>query len=133
MTEIVFEKIKKFYLIQLVVIFVLTLFIVNLCGFLNGIDSRAQGELLLLSIAGATLFTALNVIINGLNFTYQNRKSAFTAFFIPSLIWAVILLVMAADADLFNRPKLTDWLMLIIGFEPIVYTLLVYRKAIHEG
>ena len=125
------ELIRKYYIIQLIIGFTLTVFIINISGSINLIDDYSKGQLLVLSIVGGFLYTLLNGSINALNFTYGRKKNPVVAFYLPILLWFIILTIDSIEI-VQSGSKTTDWLFVLIWIEPILYNLLVYKAVANK-
>ena len=124
------KTIRKYYLIQLGISFLICVTIVNMIGLKNEIDEYSRGQLILLSIVGSLIFLILNALINSLNFTFNRKKNEFIAFYLPILIWCIATAFVIAELkkDTFTP----DLIMLIIWIEPIVYNLKLKKAAANK-
>ena len=107
------QKIKRFYLIQLLSGFLYVLLVINSNSLLTGYDSYATSRIFILSIVASLIFTIFNVVINALNFSYLKYKDSFTAFCLPLIFWLVFFIASLIGGE--------DYLLLIILVEPILY------------
>lgn len=123
------QIIKKYYLYQLGISFLIALIGVNLLGFINRIDDYSQSRLILLSIIGALIFTTINAIINALNFVYNKSKNITVSFLLPIMIWALLLIFGLTELMESKGFITSDWLILILWIEPILYHLIL-KKAV---
>ena len=121
------KTIRKYYLIQLGISFLICVTTVNMIGLINEIDKYSRGRLILLSMVGALLFLILNALINSLNFTFNRTKNEFMAFYLPILIWCIAIAYVIARLK--EDTFITDLIMLIIWIEPIVYNLKLKKAA----
>ncbi|UTW67473.1 hypothetical protein KFE94_05005 [bacterium SCSIO 12643] len=121
--------IKRYYLNQLIIGFVLTFTTINLIGLVNQTDSFSVGHLSLLSIVGGFLFSIANALINSLNFSFPNKQNHILAFYIPILLWFIPLITSVSKSIENEEFKISDWLIIIIWMEPILYNLALSKLA----
>lgn len=126
------KLIKKYYITQLIVGPIFTVLLINLMGILNQIDDYSKGRLLITSIAGGLLYSLLNGLINALNFSYSKRQNDLLAFYLPILIWTIPLIIAISETVESNGAKITDWLLILIWIEPIVYNLIIKKAAANK-
>ncbi len=124
--------IKKYYITQLIVGLIFTVLLINLKGILNLIDDYSKGRLLLMSIVGGLLYSLLNGLINALNFSYSKRQNDLLAFYLPILIWTIPLIIAISETIESNETKITDWLLILIWIEPIIYNLIIKKVAVNK-
>lgn len=115
------KVIRKYYWIQLLLSFILTLVSVNIIGLINVEDMYSKSRLLLLSILGACLFTILNALINALNFSYSHSGNKTISFDIPIVIWAGISIYN------FNQFDLEGFLFSGLCFEALLYNVFLKK------
>jgi uncharacterized membrane protein len=127
-----FEKIKKYYLIQLGISFLIAVIGINLLGFLNGIDDYSQNRLILLSLVGGAIFMIGNAVINSLNFNFNRNENFFIAFFLPIIIWAILLILNVMELFEGNEIKIENLIALTVLTEPIIYNLTL-KKAVTKN
>ena len=79
-------------------------------------------------VAGGTvLYFAMNASINALNFSYRKNKNRLTAFYIPIMIW-IVLLLGGIPSIIQNRGySISDWIAIILFLEPILYNLTLIK------
>ncbi|NMM47746.1 hypothetical protein [Marinigracilibium pacificum] len=123
------NPITKYFIIQLIIGFTLTIISINLTGVINDLDDYSKGRLLLLSFVGGLLFTLFNGIINSLNFTYPKYHNKLIAFYLPVMIWLIPLIFIISDLIIKNDSKHSDWLLILIWIEPILYNLILSRST----
>ena len=126
------KLIKKYYVTQLIVGLVFTVLLINLMGILNQIDDYSKGRLLIMSIVGGLLYSLLNGLINALNFSYSKRQNDLLAFYLPILIWTIPLIIATSETVESNGTKISDWLLILIWIEPIVYNLIIKKAAANK-
>ncbi len=124
-----FEKIKKYYLIQLGISFLIAVIGINLLGFLNEIDDYSQNRLILLSLVGGAIFMIGNAVINSLNFNFNRNENFFTAFFLPIIIWTILLIFNVMELFEVNEIKIENLIAITMLTEPIIYNLTL-KKAV---
>ena len=123
------EKIKKYYLRQLGISFFIAVIGINILGFLNKIDDYSENRLLLLSLVGGAIFMIGNAIINCLNFIFNRKKNIFLSFFLPIIIWIIILAFNIMELFDGNGIKIENVIMILVLTEPIIYNLTL-KKAV---
>ena len=124
-----FEKIKKYYLIQLGISFLIAVIGINLLGFLNEIDDYSQNRLILLSLVGGAIFMIGNAVINSLNFNFNRNENFFIAFFLPIIIWTILLIFNVMELFEGNEIKIENLIAITVLTEPIIYNLTL-KKAV---
>jgi uncharacterized membrane protein len=127
-----FEKIKKYYLIQLGISFLIAVIGINLLGFLNEIDDYSQNRLILLSLIGGAIFMIGNAIINSLNFNFNRNENFFIAFFLPIIIWTILLIFNVMELFEGNEIKIENLIAITVLTEPIIYNLTL-KKAVNNN
>lgn len=123
------EKIKKYYLRQLGISFLIAVIGINILGFLNKIDNYAENRLILLSLVGGAIFMIGNAIINCLNFIFNRNKNIFLSFILPIFIWIIILTFNIMELFDGNGIKIENLIMVLVLTEPIIYNLTL-KKAV---
>ncbi|WP_123776037.1 hypothetical protein [Brumimicrobium aurantiacum] len=126
------KLIKRYYLTQLIVGLVFTVLLINLMGILNQIDDYSKGRLLIMSIVGGLLYTLLNGLINALNFSYPKRQNNSIAFYLPILIWTIPLIIAISEMVESRGTKITDWLLILIWVEPMIYNLIIKKSSCQQ-
>lgn len=124
-----FEKIKKYYLIQLGISFLIAVIGINLLGFLNEIDDYSQNRLILLSLVGGAIFMIGNAVINSLNINFNRNENFFIAFFLPIIIWTILLIFNIMELFEGNEIKIENLIAITVLTEPIIYNLTL-KKAV---
>lgn len=123
------KSIRKYYLIQLLIAFLLCLLTINCVGLLSDIDDYSKGKLFLLSAVAGLLFVLLNALINSLNFTYKRHQNKVLAFYIPIAIWVLFLCMTIYSTLMDSDSQHANWLLLLLWGQPIYYNFKV-QKAV---
>jgi hypothetical protein len=105
---------------------------INLLGFLNGIDDYSQNRPILLSLVGGAIFMIGNAVINSLNFNFNRNENFFIAFFLPIIIWAILLILNVMELFEGNEIKIENLIALTVLTEPIIYNLTL-KKAVTKN
>jgi len=98
-------------------------------GILNQIDDFSKGRLLIMSFVGGFIYSLLNGLINALNFSYLKRQNNLIAFYLPILIWTIPLTIAISETVESRGTKISDWLLILIWVEPILYNLIIKKAA----
>ena len=122
------KLIRKYYFIQLLIGFILTVSVVQIIGLLNQIDQYSQNRLILLSIVGATLYSFLNAGINALNLTFSRKSDRQVAFVWPITFWTIILIFAIGRLMYIESIQISDVCLIIVWIEPIIYNLILKRQ-----
>lgn len=122
------ERIKKHYLIQIAVSFVLSVSTINFIYYLKGgHDAYSNMQVFVLSITGSVIFALINALVNALNFTYLKTEDRLTAFYMPMLLWCIPVGSVFYFAIQNETLISTDWLLVILYAEPVLYHLKMAR------
>jgi hypothetical protein len=119
------EKIKKYYLIQLGISFLLAFIGIILLGLLNGIDNYSQNRIIVPSLVGGGIFMIGNGVINSLNFIFNWNKNSIVSFTLPIIIWIIILVFNVLELFEGNVIKTENLITIIVLTEPIIYNLIL--------
>ena len=106
---------------------------INILGFLNKIDHYSENRLILLSLVGGAIFMIGNAIINCLNFIFNRKKNIFLSFFLPIIIWIIILAFNIMELFDGNGIKIENVIMILILTEPIIYNLILKKAVANIG
>ena len=123
------SPLRKYYLFQLGFSFLWCFILTYAIGFINNIDKRSADQLILISAVGSLLFCALNGITNALNFTFPWRNSKFITFYVPIIFWCLPSIYVLVAILKSQKLQTTDWFLLAIYIEPVLYNLKVMTVA----
>ena len=74
-----------------------------------------------------------NAIINCLNFIFNRKKNIFLSFFLPIIIWIIILAFNIMELFDGNGIKIENVIMILILTEPIIYNLILKKAVANIG
>lgn len=123
------SKSVKYYLIQLIVVFVAAIFYFVMLSN-NDTTGYLQGRYLMLSAVGVLLVTFVNGIINLFNLAYKYQKNVFLAYYIPICIWCILMITMYISLCK-SHCSIENYVITLMFLEPILYNILA-KKAVHN-
>ncbi|MFD1551042.1 hypothetical protein DNU06_04425 [Putridiphycobacter roseus] len=119
------KSMKKYFIMQIVIGFVLAFFVL---GILYGGESkRHQDAVWIIALMGSFVYALLNAVIHLFNFSYVKSQNKLLAFVLPIIVWTIFLNFALYLLAISYGLSASDWSLLIIFIEPIVYNLLLLR------
>lgn len=116
---------KKYYLLQLLIAFLLPIVMLSLISFFTVSDSTAATRLMLMSVIIAVFNVALNALVNALNYTFKKSRNQWLAFYTPIVFWSIVLLLSFKNNFEARSVSLQSHFMTLLWAEAIVYNLIV--------